>query len=206
MTRGMSNSFHVYHCTCFPMKDRPTGRMVPKFLTQDNLFNSYVALYRGSTAWKHVRCDPGEGFSGRGMSWVLCFHSRGSPRPPGVSEAEDPDLPGVLAAKTWTTECFSRSPGPHRCFCRRPRQPGCFSRRPRPPGHFSSRKPGPPSCFGSRQPRPPGILPKKDLDQPGISAAEDPDHPSILAADGPHDILAAEDPCHPAVLGAEHPD
>jgi hypothetical protein len=48
--------------------DQPDG-WFPN-LTRDNLFNSYVDLYRGSPAWKHVRCYPGEGFSGRGMSWV----------------------------------------------------------------------------------------------------------------------------------------
>ena len=40
-------------------------------LTRDNHFNSYVAFYRGSTGWMQVRYDPGEGFSGPGMSWVL---------------------------------------------------------------------------------------------------------------------------------------
>ena len=41
-------------------------------LPRENLLNSYVAVYRGSTSWMHAGYPPGKDFSSPGMSWVLC--------------------------------------------------------------------------------------------------------------------------------------
>ena len=40
-------------------------------LPRENLLNSYVAVYRGSTSWMHAGYPPGKDFSSPGMSWVL---------------------------------------------------------------------------------------------------------------------------------------